>query len=126
MAGAARDPPDPAGARRHRRAIMKVIAMMPVRNEAWVLPHSLACLSGFCDAILVSDRESDDPTRDVCRQFPKVAMLEAAPGSRIRQQRWQLLDAARDYDGHNLLWSCDADELVAPRAMPAFVAQHRQ
>ena len=27
-----------------------------------------------------------------------------------------MLDAARDYDGHNLLWANDADELISPAA----------
>jgi hypothetical protein len=104
---------------------MKIIAMVPVRNEAWVLPHSLACLSGFCDVILVSDKGSDDRTREVCRTFPKVVVLDAGPDSRIREQRWQLLDAARDYDGSNLLWSNDADEVLSPRVMNGFLARRR-
>lgn len=99
--------------------------MVPTRNEGWVLPHSLACLSGFCDVILVSDRNSEDRTRDICRQFPKVVLLEPGPDSRIREQRWQLLDAARDYDGCNLLWSHDADEVLSPRLMTRFL-EHRR
>jgi hypothetical protein len=51
---------------------MKIIALMPVRNEAWVLPHSLACLSAFCDVILVNDQSSEDESREICRRFPKV------------------------------------------------------
>jgi hypothetical protein len=100
---------------------MRVIAMMPVRNEAWVIERSLACLSQFCDVILVSDRNSDDATRQICGRFPKTVVLEPGPESRIREQRWQLLDAARDYDGHNLLWSNDADELISPRLMTTFL-----
>ena len=100
---------------------MKVIAMMPARNEAWVIGSSLACLSGFCDVILVSDRRSDDATREICGRFPKVTLLDPGPESRIREQRWQLLDAARDYDGHNLLWSNDADELLSPALMKQFL-----
>jgi hypothetical protein len=104
---------------------MRIIAMVPARNEGWVIAHSLACLSAFCDVILVSDRTSEDDTRDVCRRFPKAIVLDAAPGSRIREQRWQLLDAARDYDGHNLLWSNDADELLSPRLMHQFLDRRR-
>lgn len=104
---------------------MKVIAMVPARNEAWIIAHSLACLSGFCDVILVGDRESEDGTREICRRFPKTVVLDARPGCRIREQRWQLLDAARGYDGHNLLWATDADELVSPRLMTRFLDRHR-
>jgi hypothetical protein len=104
---------------------MKIIAMMPTRNEAWVIGSSLACLSEFCDVILVSDRRSDDGTRDICRRFPKVVVIEPAAESRIREQRWQLLDAARGYDGFNLLWSNDADELLSPRLMKSFLERRR-
>jgi hypothetical protein len=104
---------------------MKVIAMVPSRNEAWVIEHALACLSAFCDVILVSDRRSEDDTRARCARFPKVVLLEPAPESRIREQRWQLLDAARAYDGCNLLWATDADELVSPVAASAWLARER-
>jgi hypothetical protein len=105
---------------------MKVIAMVPTRNEDWVIEHSLACLSAFCDVVLIGDRHSDDTTREICRRFPKAVVIEAPIESRIREQRWQLLDAARDYDGHNLLWATDADELVSPAAANAFLARERE
>jgi hypothetical protein len=88
--------------------------MMPVRNEGWVIEHSLACLSGFCDVILVGDQDSDDETRVICRRFPKVVLLESSQRLVCEQARWQLLNAARDYDGNNLLWCTDADELMSP------------
>jgi hypothetical protein len=104
---------------------MKVIALMPVRNEAWVLPHSLACLSAFCDVILVNDQESEDESRDICRRFPKVELLESGERLICEQARWQLLDAARDHDGCNLLWCTDADELMSPQAATRFVDAQR-
>jgi glycosyltransferase involved in cell wall biosynthesis len=100
--------------------------MMPTRNEAWVIEYSLACLSGFCDVVLICDRQSDDATREICRRFPKAIIVDAPMDSRIREQRWQLLDAARGYDGHNLLWATDADELLSPRAAQAFLALERE
>src|SRR4051812_44081863 len=104
---------------------MKIIGLMPVRNEAWVLPHSLACLSAFCDVILVNDQDSEDESRDICRRFPKVVLLESTERLICEQARRQLLDAARDYDGHNLLWANDADELVPPHRLQSFVAPAR-
>ncbi len=93
---------------------MKIIALVPVRNEAWVLSHSLACLSAFCDVVIVNDQNSEDASREICRQFPKVVLLESSEQLVCEQARWQLLDAARDYDGCNMLWCTDADELLSP------------
>src|SRR5204862_1611085 len=68
----------PSGPRAIRRAadsaraaqsdVMKVIALVPVRNESWILEHSLACWSAFCDVIIVSDQESTDGSRDIYRR----------------------------------------------------------
>jgi glycosyltransferase involved in cell wall biosynthesis len=92
---------------------MKIIGLMPVRNEAFLLPHSLASLSGFCDVVIVSDQNSDDNSVEICRGFPKVIVLESSENQGDRA-RWRLLDASRNYDGHNLLWWSDADELLSP------------
>ena len=104
---------------------MKVIALLPVRNEAWVLPHSLECLSAFCDVILVNDQDSEDGSREICRQFPKVVLIASDERLICEQARWQLLDAARDYDGCNLLWCTDADELMSAPAATRFLEDHR-
>ncbi len=100
---------------------MKVIALLPVKNEAWVLPYTLACLSGFCDVILVNDQQSEDNSRDIARRFPKVVWIDS-PDSRICEQaRWQLWDVARQYEGSNLLWCTDADELLSPPRIRQFL-----
>jgi hypothetical protein len=110
---------------------MKIIALVPVRNEAWVLEHSLACWSGFCDVVIVNDQMSTDSTREICRRFPKVVLLETTSTGPVdtvaklpQQARWRLLDAARNYDGNNLLWCTDADELTPPTLARTFFEQH--
>ena len=112
---------------------MKIIALVPVRNEAWVLEHSLACWSGFCDVVIVNDQMSTDSTREICRRFPKVVLLETT--STGRQTRWPGSPSRRgggcsmpraSYDGNNLLWCTDADELTPPTLARAFFEQHAE
>jgi hypothetical protein len=103
---------------------MKTIGLVPVRNEAWILPHTLACLTGFCDVVIVSDQDSDDDSREICRRFPNVVVLESRVRGVCEQARWELLDAARDHEGHNLWWWNDADELVSPSLARTFFEQH--
>jgi len=104
---------------------MKIIGLLPVKNEAWVLPHALASLTAFCDVVIVADQNSDDGSREICRTFPKVVLIESAESRTCTRARWQLLDAARSYDGFNLLWSTDADELVSPSAARSFIDRRR-
>jgi glycosyl transferase family 2 len=100
---------------------MKTIALLPVKNEAWVLEHTLRCLSAFCDVILVNDQQSTDSSRDIGRRFPKVVWIDSPESNICEQARWQLWDVARQYDGDNLLWCTDADELVSPTVMQSLV-----
>ena len=104
---------------------MKTIALMPVRNEASILPFSLECLSSCCDVVLVCDQASTDSSRDICRQFPKVILIESSTAAVCEVGRWKLLDAARDYEGKNLLWCTDADELISPARFRDFLARDR-
>ena len=104
---------------------MKVIALLPVKNEAWVLEHTLECLSGFCDVILVGDQRSEDRSREIGRQFPKVVWIESSESQISTVARWRLWDVARQYDGTNLLWCTDADELVSPRLAGQFLEQQQ-
>ena len=103
---------------------MKVIALLPVKNEAWVLDHTLRCLSAFCDVILVNDQQSIDESRDVVRRFPKAVWIDSPESQICEQARWRLWDIARQYDGNNLLWCTDADELVSPALIRPFL-EHR-
>jgi glycosyltransferase involved in cell wall biosynthesis len=93
---------------------MRIIALMPVRNEAWILDRTLRTLSSFCDAIIVADQRSTDGTRDILRQHaPKIVMLDNPEDSHSTRVRWRLLEAARSYEGENFLILTDADEILS-------------
>lgn len=104
---------------------MRVVGLLPVRNEAWVLRQSLACLSGFCDLILVGDQNSSDESRSIARRFSKVTLIESRDPAICEQARWRLWDEARMLPGENLIWCTDADELVSPRLARTFLNRDR-
>lgn len=96
---------------------MKIIAVMPVKNEEWILERTLRALSYFCDAIIVADQNSTDKTPDILRSCPKVHVIENREVLHNNTVRWRLLEAARQFDGYNLIMMFDADELPAATIM---------
>ncbi len=107
---------------------MKVIAMMPVRNEAQLLPTSLGSLEAFCDHILVLlDAQSTDNSLGIARSFAKVEVIvnQAESGASVAAGalvagRSLLFDAFRSFDGNNIGLCVDADEIAPPRIFSSF------
>jgi hypothetical protein len=93
---------------------MKIIGLMPVKNESWILPLTLEVLSKVCDFIVIADQASEDDTRAICKQYPSVLLIDNNESGHSNKVRWKLLDAARNFDGNNLLLSIDADEFLPP------------
>jgi glycosyltransferase involved in cell wall biosynthesis len=97
---------------------MKKIAIMPVKNEAWILEHSLTCASKFFDHIIVADQMSTDATPDICKKFPKVTYIVNNSESYNEGDRRQLLlNAAREYEGYNFIVNLAADEVVTANVL---------
>lgn len=92
---------------------MKVIVLMPVRNEEWILEKSLKAASLFSDAIIVGDQHSTDMTPRICRSFKKVVyVVNDSPYPGTQNRRQILLNKARElYGGGNILFCLDADEI---------------
>lgn len=93
---------------------MKTITLLPVKNEAWILPYTLKNFSDFSDYIIVADQNSTDNTREICNKFPKVKLVENPFTGHSNQIRWLLLDEARKIEGNNLIICLDADEMITP------------
>lgn len=102
---------------------MKTIALMPVKNEVWIIRKTLTALSQFCDAIVVADQNSTDGTRDILDRFDKVQVIENTEKFHSQHVRTLLLNAARDYYGYNLIFNFDADEIPAATLLDPSVLQ---
>jgi len=107
---------------------MKVIALMPVRNEAQLLPLSLGCLETFCDRIFVLvDEQSTDNSAAVARSFAKAEVVEnkGASGASVAagalvKGRALLFEAFRSFEGNNIGLCVDADEIAPPLRFDTF------
>jgi glycosyltransferase involved in cell wall biosynthesis len=94
---------------------VKVIALVPVKNEADILPFSLSCLEQFCDHIIVADHLSTDATVDTVKRFAKAQVFSNTTGQEGPEAVWpRLFEAARHFSGENLYLCLDADEFPPP------------
>jgi len=94
---------------------MKIITLLPVKNEAWILPYTLKNFSDFSDHIIVADQNSNDNTLEICKQFSKVKVIKNNHTEHSNKIRWDLLKMAREIEGDNNLIIClDADEMISP------------
>jgi glycosyltransferase involved in cell wall biosynthesis len=106
---------------------MKLIATIPVRNEEWILERNLQTLSHFCDVIIVADQQSTDMTTEVCRGYDRVVIIHnTSPllNAELSGSRQLMLNAARDYDGMNIILAVDADEIVTATVLDSVAWQN--
>ncbi len=91
----------------------RIICLTPVKNEAWILEPFLQCTSLWADHIVIADQGSGDESRDICRKFKKVRLVENSSrqfDERARQQL--LLSEARKFPAPRFLVTLDADEVL--------------
>jgi glycosyltransferase involved in cell wall biosynthesis len=110
----------------------KLIATVPVRDEEWILPKTLADLSLYVDEIVVLDDGSTDRTPKIIRSFPKVTSIHTNPigtkpfgNGQESVNRNRLLDMARAR-GAEVILQIDADEIFSDSIktdLPKLLAQ---
>lgn len=96
---------------------MKTITLLPVKDEAWILPYSLKNFSDFSDHIIIADQHSTDGSREIYKNFPKVTVIDNNLQGHTTKVRALLLEEARKIPGNNLIVCLDADELLSPHAI---------
>jgi glycosyltransferase involved in cell wall biosynthesis len=107
---------------------MKIVATMPVRNEAWVLGLTLRAALMWCDEVIVLDHASTDCSRLIVREAMaenhdgQVLLIEEPPPAWDEMAHRQLLlDCARAR-GATHIAILDADELVTGNLLPGIRA----
>jgi glycosyltransferase involved in cell wall biosynthesis len=93
---------------------MKIVALMPVKNESWVLKSSLKSLSTVVDEIIVFDDNSDENYEDIFSQLSKVKVFKGGDCDIVNMssKRKKLLELGRVSGGTHFVW-LDADELFS-------------
>jgi hypothetical protein len=102
---------------------MRLIGIMPVRNEAWVLGLSARAALMWCDQLLVLNHASTDETVDICLDLRSEYgerfgyLSESDPTWAEMDHRQRLLVAARQR-GATHIAVIDADEVLTGSLLP--------
>jgi hypothetical protein len=99
---------------------MKIVAIMPVRNEDWILGLSLRVALRWCDQVIVADHGSTDGSRDIMNELGRDGVIvrdDRETGWQEMEQRQMLLDTAREY-GATHVALVDADEVITADILP--------
>lgn len=102
---------------------MKKIVLLPVKNESWILRHTLQNFSSFADAIIIADQDSTDGSLEIYKEFPKVSVINNPAKGHSNTARWMLLDECRKQHGTgNIIFCIDADEMISSKTAHDIVA----
>jgi hypothetical protein len=104
---------------------MRIIALMLVKNEDWIIGASLRMALEWCDGAVIMDDDSKDGTMDeildICAASPKDTSVILKSSSfeywNEMDLRQELLVAGREFKGtHYAL--IDADEMITANILP--------
>jgi hypothetical protein len=98
---------------------VKLIGIMPVRNEDWILGFSLRVALKWCDEVIVADHWSEDRSRRIINGLhPRVIVRDDREYQwREMEQRQMLLMTARER-GATHIAIIDADEVLTANLLP--------
>jgi glycosyltransferase involved in cell wall biosynthesis len=93
---------------------MKIIALIPFKNEEWILPTCLASLKNVCDDIICIDDNSTDNSKKIalsfdCKVYDNDKLVNV--GWSEHYIRENLLKLGRESNGTHFI-CLDADEAL--------------
>lgn len=99
---------------------MKIIALIPVKNEAWILKTCLTSLKSVADEVVILDDNSTDGSRELAASFgAHVVNFDSGSEKHVDMsaRRQKLLDIGRQRGGTHFIW-LDADEAFSADFLP--------
>lgn len=92
----------------------KVICILPVKNESWILKNFVECALTWADFIIIGDHNSTDESINIAQHYDRVKVVPLLnPSFDAGARRKILLDEARKIPGKRLIFAIDADEMIS-------------
>ncbi len=110
---------------------MKIVAIMPVRNEAWCLSLTARAILKWVDELVILDHYSTDASREIEDQIAEefcgrvFVFIDLDPVWREMEHRQRLLNNARGLSATHVV-ILDADEILTGNLLPDIRARIEQ
>ena len=101
---------------------MKLIGLLPIRNEAWVIRFTIPALLEWCDEVIVLEHACTDGTTEILDRLPVNRLYESNAEWNEADYRQSLLDVGRMSGGTHFAM-LDADEAVTANLVPTMRAR---
>src|SRR5690349_8963257 len=89
---------------------MKIIALLPVKNEAWVLPTYFSSVKKIADEIIALLDDSSDNSLEMLKKNSAIILsAKKSDKTDMSEKRKVLLEEGRKHGGTHFIW-LDADE----------------
>ena len=113
--------------------MVKIITVIPVRNDAWCIENAICSAVKWSDYVFVADDNSDDGSHDIYKrlevQYKNLNIIYSRPKLDFNTPdlRNYYLELARSIDGSNIIFEMHADEVISaeflkPGARERFIA----
>jgi len=97
---------------------MKIIAVLPVKNDAWFVGNVIEHLKHWADEIIIDDDSSDDGSEEIFRKYNNIKSVHhfirpTGQSFNTPERRNYMLSLARNFDGNNIIFEIHADEIIS-------------
>lgn len=105
---------------------MKIITVLPVKNDAWFIEKAALSLSMWADHVMIFDESSTDGSEQIYKKLELIQNIEIIrnrPKFNFNSPdlRNYMLKAARKFDGNNLIIEMHADEIMSAKILDPLI-----
>lgn len=105
---------------------MKIIGVIPVKNDAWFIEKAALSLAAWADHVIIFDESSTDGSQLIYKKLeliPNIEVIKDRPKFDFTTPdlRNYMLNVVRKFKGNNLIIEMHADEVMSARILQSSI-----